>query len=164
VIYLDPTKSDATVGVHQFVLKSTLTNYAKTVTAQFTVTIDQCVITGMTVGQPSLVNYNYEIMPNPQQLVIPLPVIAMSPSSCSTDTFFGVSLPSGQVPSFVTVSQSPSPKLIINTTDPNDAGNYLINVLIKPQGPNTVQPVTLQYNLAIGRCYVNQFTVINNLD
>jgi hypothetical protein len=72
---VDPLQPDSELGQHQFVLITTLTNYNITLSQLFTVTIDQCIVTGLTVGYSNQTLYNYEILPNPQPLDIVLPPI-----------------------------------------------------------------------------------------
>lgn len=88
----------------------------------------------------------------------------MTPTNCLPGIFIGVTDTNNNVPSFLTVSQNPTPRLIILTSDTSLVGQHSLNVMIKPAGPTTVNPVTLLYIINIGRCNVNQITVINNLD
>jgi len=64
-IEVDPLKSDSSIGLHSMRLVTTLTNYGITHSENFNVVIDQCQITSMTVGQPTITTYNYEILLNP---------------------------------------------------------------------------------------------------
>ena len=84
----------------------------------------------MNVATPSQTVYTYEILPNPQQLVINLPQITLTPSNCPADLFIGVTDTNGQPVSFITVSQNPVPKLIVQTSDTSLQGDQVIHVII----------------------------------
>lgn len=99
------------------VLVTTLTDYGISRSEYFNIVIDQCQITGMTVGQPTITSYNYEILLNPQALVIVLPPISMLPTNCLSGIYIGVTDQNNSVPTFVTVSQNPTPRLIIMTSN-----------------------------------------------
>jgi hypothetical protein len=89
-INVDPLIQGASTGVHNFVLITTLTDYNIKHEEFFAAHIDQCVVSGLQVGIPSQTLFNYQILPNPQQLVITLPSITMTPSNCPSGIFIGL--------------------------------------------------------------------------
>lgn len=103
-------------------------------------------------------DFTYDVLPQPTTLIIPRPDASVEPDQCA---FHGILynwevVGFNPLPDFAMVVEN---GLKIETNKASDAGTYTIVLEVLPNGPNTVDPVLIEYELVITACRVNTITV-----
>ena len=142
-----------------------LTDHGVKRDVDFQVVVDSCVVTGMQTSDPSITSYEYNVKPNPDILIIPNVEVTLEPEYCA---YHGVVYEwtvepndSGELlPPFASQVEN---GLQISTNDDAQKGNYLITLTVEPNGPNSVDPIEVSFDLSMSACYRDEITIGNDI-
>mmetsp|Transcript_25856 Transcript_25856/g.32171 ORF Transcript_25856/g.32171 Transcript_25856/m.32171 type:complete len:153 (-) Transcript_25856:166-624(-) len=142
------------------ILEVYLTLYAKVLDQQFTVVIksDECTITNLSVapGQDLTILYNIENPPT--ALFRAFPELEATPASCQQSYSYQIVFAGTQTkPSFASVTTGNGIRLF--TSDPDDIQNYELELLVTPDGPNSVGTFAVPYQVKITGCIFDRVEV-----
>ena len=124
--------------------------------------IDECKIENLRVTEPTTRDFQYDIQPQGlNTLIIPYPESILQPAECA---YHGVRYEvevngSSNTPDFITMVPN---GIKIETSDPNDADDYLVSLIVTANGPSTI-PAGLEeivdYDISISACKLADVSV-----
>ena len=151
------TDLDSDAGLHNMVLVVTQLDYGQVYEQPFLAEIYNCLIEGMTVTPPTVTSFDYDLLDVPVALDVFYPDIAVTPDYCAYGFIFTATLQGTDTePPFLTVKND---RLEVLSGDPAHRGTWTVDLMIEPNGPNTVTPQTFTYTFVISACPLDEITV-----